>query len=217
MPSWRSSCSHLQRLDVLLAGEQRALQACEGSLYKLMEQSLDERSAAEKTLAALAITSEQLTIYDGNDIPPLPLRVDAAPHSLPASLRPHLQWAIRAMLLLREPPLLAWLLALRSSSKSPADEALLASAVTALNDGFNPADELRHRALLVTLCTLELRLLGASAARFSQALSSRAWRRSTFAGCPQHAKPRGSFFAGRSRHGSTRPTAPPWPPPQRTM
>ena len=138
---------------MLLAAEQRALQLCEGQLYKLMEGGLDDRDAAEKVLLQLA----RMETPDRSEVA-VPLCVEARVHSLPSRLRPHLQWLIRTLILLREPPILSWLLSLRAV-RSRADEAWLASSVTALLDSLNPADEQRHRALLSTLCTLELHQL----------------------------------------------------------
>ena len=102
--SWRAACASLQRLDVLLASEDRALQHCEGQLFKLTEGALEDRDAAEKVLAALLLAEPPF------DRTAPPLCVDALPHSLPSALRPRLQWVIRALLLLREPQLLSWLL-----------------------------------------------------------------------------------------------------------
>ena len=65
-------------------------------------------------------------------------------------------------MLLREPPVLAWLLALRAP-RSHGEEARLASGAIALLDCLNPADEQRQRSVLYTLCTIELHLLEASA------------------------------------------------------
>ena len=52
--SWHTACDALQRLDILLAAEQRALQLCEGQLFKLMEGLVEDRDAAEKVLVALS-------------------------------------------------------------------------------------------------------------------------------------------------------------------
>ena len=140
----------LQRLDVLAASERRALQLHEGQLFKLNDSALEDRSAAESALCALA------SGYVSPDN--LPLCVDAKAHSLPSAIRPHLQWIIRTLLLLRHPSLLPWLLHLRAVH-SRDDEAWLASGVAALLDAFHPADVLRQRALLHNLCKIELHQL----------------------------------------------------------
>ena len=111
MTSWRSACSSLQRFDILLAAEQRALQLCEGQLFKLMEGSLEDRDAAEKVLSSLSRATAP-----PDNAAALPLCVDAHPHSLPSAVRRHLHWIIRGLLLLREPQLLAWLLSLRATT-----------------------------------------------------------------------------------------------------
>ena len=145
----------LQRLDVLIASERRALELCEGQLFKLTDGALEDRGAVEAALCMLA--SGYLSPDDT-----LPLRIHAKQHALPMHLRQHLQWVIRALLLLREPSLLARLLHLRAV-RSRDDEAWVASGVAALLDGLHPADVLRQRAVLLALCTLELRQLHARA------------------------------------------------------
>ena len=142
VPSWRGALLRLQRLDVLTATEERALQQCEAKLFKLGEEAVENRLIADRQLASLAASAESV------------------PTSLPAPLRPHLTQIIRAVVQLREnPSTLAWLLALRSAPAAPEEDERAARAVVALFDGLSPGDEARQSRLVVALCQVELRMV----------------------------------------------------------
>ena len=154
-PSWRTAAVSLQHLDVLVASEERALQYLEAQLVRLGEDAIEMRLTAERLLSSLGRPRHlSPSVTSGAEF----VRISAP--SLPSVLRPHLRWIMRAIDLMREPGLLAWMLMLKVSnmtgSASPMCEiASLAEAAAALFDTLNPGDELRQRATIIALCELE--------------------------------------------------------------
>ena len=151
MYTWKEVANELQQLDVLLSTEDRSLQQAETVLAKHVDDALEIRLTSDRILASLRSgrNARESVI------------------SLPAKLRPHLRWTIRAIRLLREPALLAWLLTFGHSALNRARVDLgldpdqsqtdrLAESVSALFDAHSPADRARQHVVLAALCEIEL-------------------------------------------------------------
>ena len=160
--SWRAAAVTLQHLDVLVGCEDRAIQNLEATLVRLGEEAVGLRLTVERLLSCLGKPcrlppTTPLLEPAGSGASPTPPRLPAP--SLPAVLRPHLRWIMRAIHLMREPTVLAWLLVQKSSRTAPGlaeeEAACLAEAASALFDPLNPGDERRQRAAVVALCELE--------------------------------------------------------------
>jgi len=160
--SWRAAAVTLQHLDVLVGCEDRAIQNLEATLVRLGEEAVGLRLTVERLLSCLGKPcrlppTTPLLEPAGSGASPTPPRLPAP--SLPAVLRPHLRWIMRAIHLMREPTVLAWLLVQKSTRTAPGlaeeEAACLAEAASALFDPLNPGDERRQRAAVVALCELE--------------------------------------------------------------
>ena len=161
MAPWRAAAVTLQHLDVLVASEERAIQNLEATLVRLGEEAVGLRLTVERLLSCLGKPcrlppTTPLLEPAGSGASPTPPRLPAP--SLPAVLRPHLRWIMRAIHLMREPTVLAWLLQMSSRTAlglAEEEVARLAEAASALFDPLNPGDERRQRAAVVALCELE--------------------------------------------------------------
>ena len=161
MVPWRAAAVTLQHLDVLFASEERAIQNLEATLVRLGEEAVGLRLTVERLLSCLGKPcrlppTTPLLEPAGSGASPTPPRLPAP--SLPAVLRPHLRWIMRAIHLMREPTVLAWLLQMSSRTAlglAEEEVACLAEAASALFDPLNPGDERRQRAAVVALCELE--------------------------------------------------------------
>ena len=161
MAPWRAAAVTLQHLDVLVASEERAIQNLEATLVRLGEEAVGLRLTVERLLSCLGKPcrlppTTPLLEPAGSGASPTPPRLPAP--SLPAVLRPHLRWIMRAIHLMREPTVLAWLLQMSSRTAlglAEEEVARLAEAASALFDPLNPGDERRQRAAVEALCALE--------------------------------------------------------------
>ena len=138
------------------------MQNLEATLVRLGEEAVGLRLTVERLLSCLGKPcrlppTAPLLEPAGSGASPTPPRLPAP--SLPAVLRPHLRWIMRAIHLMREPTVLAWLLVQKSSRTAlglaEEEAACLAEAASALFDPLNPGDERRQRAAVEALCALE--------------------------------------------------------------
>ena len=157
MASWRCRCDALTSLDILTASEARALQQGETDLHRIVGELSEDGCAIEGLLATLEADP---ALNDSAKSPNHSKTASLPQSGVPAPIRPHLRWLMRALVVMRSPAMLAQLLACRPRGPqhpgSPCEASTVASAVAALFSLPIPSDASRARALLLALWRAEL-------------------------------------------------------------
>ena len=191
--AWQSRSSTLSTLDVLTALEARSVQQDEATLHRLVEDLLTQGRIVEGLIATL---EAETALRDDGTLSPAKVSVALPQSGVPAPIRPHLRWLMRALLVLRTPQVLAHLLVsatrprAQPNAGSPLDIPSIVEAVGALIALAIPGDTIRGCEILLSLWSAEIAALltlapapapslaAATAADGCRAVTPSSWRRS---------------------------------------
>ena len=91
--AWQSRSSTLSTLDVLTALEARSVQQDEATLHRLVEDLLTQGRIVEGLIATL---EAETALRDDGTLSPAKVSVALPQSGVPAPIRPHLRWLMRA-------------------------------------------------------------------------------------------------------------------------